>query len=108
LADDNGRSALSSELQELEKEWGNTAEEIQRLQQKLSVVDREIYTRKTKLQRLADEELKRTAEVESRLAALQVRRSQLTQGNDILDRGTIASVDAIWQRALDVLSSFLQ
>ena len=52
LADDNGQSALSSELQELMRELSEIAEEIQRLQQKLSAVDGDIATRKVKLQRL--------------------------------------------------------
>ncbi|KAG2629505.1 hypothetical protein PVAP13_3KG456901 [Panicum virgatum] len=108
LADDNGQSALSLELQELMRERSEIAEEIQRLQQKLSAVDGDIATRKVKLQRLDAEKRKQEEEVESRLAALQARKIQLTPGNDDFDRAMVAFVDATHQQALDALSSFLQ
>ena len=108
MADDNGQSALSSELQELMREWSEIAEKIQRLQQKLSAVDGNIATRRTELQCLEAEKQKQEEEVESRLAALQARKIQLTPGNDDFDRAMVAFVDATRQQALDALSLFLQ
>ena len=108
LADDEGRSALCSELQGLTKERNNIAAEIQCLQQKLSAVDENIATRKTELQHLDDEKRKQEEEVESRLAALHTRRAQLTPGSDDFDRAVITFVDATSQQALDALSSFLR
>jgi len=107
LADDEGRSALCSELQGLTKERNNIAAEIQCLQQKLSAVDENIATRKTELQHLDDEKRKQE-EVESRLAALHTRRAQLTPGSDDFDRAVITFVDATSQQALDALSTFLR
>ena len=107
LADDEGRSALCSELQGLTKERNNIAAEIQCLQQKLSAVDENIATRKTELQHLDDEKRKQE-EVESRLAALRTRRAQLTPGSDDFDRAVITFVDATSQQALDALSTFLR
>ena len=107
LADDEGRSALCSELQGLTKERNNIAAEIQCLQQKLSAVDENIATRKTELQHLDDEKRKQE-EVESRLAALHTRWAQLTPGSDEFDRAMITFVDATSQQALDALSTFLR
>ena len=47
LADDSTRSALSLDLQELTKEHHETAEAIQRLQQKLSTIEKDIAARET-------------------------------------------------------------
>jgi len=90
------------------KERGEIAEEIQRLQQKLSAVDGDIATRQTELQRLDDEKRKQEEELESQLAALQARKVQLTPDSDDFDRAVIAFVDATRQQALNAFSSFLQ
>ena len=108
MADDNTRSALSSELQELKRTRDEIAEEIQRLQQQLSEVDEKIAIRESELQRLDDDRWKQEEVVASILAELQARETQLTPGIDSLDRAVIATVDAVRQQALDTLLSFLQ
>ena len=75
------------------------AEEIQRLQQKLSEIDEKIATREPELQHLDDE--RRTQE------ELRARKVRLTPGADSLDRAVIATIDAARQKALDALLSIL-
>jgi chromosome segregation ATPase len=108
LADEGVRSALSLELQELTKEHSEIATEIQRLQQKLSVIAGDIAAREVKMKHLDDEKWKRKEALASRLVGLRDRQSQLTPGVDAFDRAVIVSIDVIRQQALDALSSFLQ
>ncbi|KAJ1279121.1 hypothetical protein BS78_04G131600 [Paspalum vaginatum] len=107
LDDDKATSDLSSKLIDLQKSRTEITKEIQRLQQKLTIIDENIKTASYELEEIKATKQKLKESLSSSLAEVKKLIAHLTPGTNEPDNAIISSVDSIRLKAITAIQQFL-